>query len=107
MVQDHETLLASGDEALKAGDWIAARDAFKRALDVAETPEALNGLTEAASNAEAWAGEPFLHSDEDAAEVLAPGTSRRMALDAARRARDRASQRQRVLGIARAPRDHQ
>jgi ribonuclease E len=46
-------------------------------------PEAVNGLTAAASEAEAWAGEPFLHSDEEPAEVLAPGTSRRLALDAA------------------------
>jgi ribonuclease E len=46
-------------------------------------PEAVNGLTAAATRAEAWAGEPFLHSDEEPAEVLAPGTSRRMALDAA------------------------
>jgi ribonuclease E len=46
-------------------------------------PEAVNGLTAAASRAEAWAGEPFLHSDEEPAEVLAAGTSRRLALDAA------------------------
>src|SRR5918992_3352328 len=46
-------------------------------------PEAVNGLTAAASAAEAWAGEPFLHPDEETAEVLAPGTSRRLALDAA------------------------
>jgi ribonuclease E len=46
-------------------------------------PEAVNGLTEAASKAEAWAGEPFLHPDEEPAQVLAPGTSRRLALDAA------------------------
>jgi ribonuclease E len=46
-------------------------------------PEAVNGLTAAASPAEAWAGEPFLHPDEEPAEVLAPGTSRRLALDAA------------------------
>jgi ribonuclease E len=46
-------------------------------------PEAVNGLTVAASRAEAWASEPFLHSDEEPAEVLAPGTSRRLALDAA------------------------
>jgi ribonuclease E len=45
--------------------------------------EAVNGLTEAASKAEAWAGEPFLHPDEEPAQVLAPGTSRRLALDAA------------------------
>jgi ribonuclease E len=46
-------------------------------------PEAVNGLTVAASRAEAWAGEPLLHPDEEPAEVLAPGTSRRFALDAA------------------------
>jgi len=31
--------------------------------------------------AEAWAGEPFLRSDEDPEAVLAPGTARRRALD--------------------------
>jgi ribonuclease E len=46
-------------------------------------PEALNGLEALVSRAEEWAGEPFLHPDEQSAEVLAPGTSRRMALDAA------------------------
>jgi ribonuclease E len=46
-------------------------------------PEALNGLEVLSSRAEEWAGEPFLHPDEQPAEVLAPGTSRRMALDAA------------------------
>ncbi|HZQ81635.1 MAG TPA: DEAD/DEAH box helicase family protein [Gaiellaceae bacterium] len=34
-----------------------------------------------ALRAEAWAGEPFLRSDEDPAVVLAPGTARRRALD--------------------------
>ncbi|HVV57161.1 MAG TPA: DEAD/DEAH box helicase family protein [Gaiellaceae bacterium] len=34
-----------------------------------------------ALRAEAWAGEPFLRSDEDAESVLAPGTARRRALD--------------------------
>jgi ribonuclease E len=46
-------------------------------------PEALNGLEALASEAEEWAGEPFLHPDEQPVEVLAPGTSRRLALDAA------------------------
>lgn len=46
-------------------------------------PEAVNGLVEAAARAAAWAGEPFLHADEDPAQVLAPGTSRRRALDEA------------------------
>ncbi|HTR32998.1 MAG TPA: hypothetical protein VMH47_03890, partial [Gaiellaceae bacterium] len=34
-----------------------------------------------ALRAEAWAGEPFVRSDEDTAVVLAPGTARRRALD--------------------------
>ena len=44
-------------------------------------PEAADGLSAAALQAEAWAGEPFLHPDEDPAAVLAPGTARRRALD--------------------------
>jgi DNA-binding NarL/FixJ family response regulator len=39
-----ETALGRGYEALAAGDWEAARDAFRRALDAAESPEALDGL---------------------------------------------------------------
>jgi ribonuclease E len=46
-------------------------------------PEAPDALSEAAARAEAWAGEPFLHSEEDAVTVLAPGTARRRALDEA------------------------
>ena len=44
-------------------------------------PEVSDGLTAAALRAEAWAGEPFLHPDEDPAGVLADGTARRRALD--------------------------
>src|ERR671922_210179 len=44
------------------------------------TPE-VNGLTAAALRAEAWAGEAFLHADEDHEQVLAAGTARRRALD--------------------------
>jgi ribonuclease E len=40
-----------------------------------------DGLSAAALRAEAWAGEPFLHPDEDPATVLAPDTARRRALD--------------------------
>ncbi|TMM24581.1 MAG: hypothetical protein E6F97_04075 [Actinobacteria bacterium] len=40
-----------------------------------------DGLSAAALRAEAWAGEPFLHPDEDHGVVLAPGTARRRALD--------------------------
>jgi ribonuclease E len=45
--------------------------------------EATDGLQAAALRAEAWAGEPFLREGEDPAHVLAPGTSRRRALDEA------------------------
>src|SRR5437870_6138314 len=45
--------------------------------------EATDGLTAAAARAEAWAGEPFLREGEDPAQVLAPGTARRRALDEA------------------------
>ena len=43
--------------------------------------EAPNGLMADALRAEAWAGEPFIREGEDPAKVLAPGTSRRRALD--------------------------
>jgi ribonuclease E len=43
--------------------------------------EATDGLAASALRAEAWAGEPFLREGEDPARVLAPGTSRRRALD--------------------------
>jgi ribonuclease E len=46
-------------------------------------PEAIDELVDAAARAAEWAGEPFLHADEDPASVLAPGTSRRRALDEA------------------------
>jgi ribonuclease E len=45
--------------------------------------EAPGGIEAAALRAEAWAGEPFIRPDEDAATVLAPGTAFRYALDAA------------------------
>jgi superfamily II DNA or RNA helicase len=38
-------------------------------------------LVEDVERADAWAGEPFLHRDEDPEVVLAPGTARRRALD--------------------------
>src|SRR4051794_9026464 len=44
-----------------------------------------NLLESNAAIAEAWCGELLLHPGEDAAEALAPGTVRRMALDAALR----------------------
>jgi LuxR family maltose regulon positive regulatory protein len=39
-----EALLASGWDALRAGDWQAARGCFKAALAAVETPEAFEGL---------------------------------------------------------------
>ncbi|MGE5275035.1 MAG: hypothetical protein ACM3QU_14895, partial [Verrucomicrobiota bacterium] len=43
--------------------------------------EATGPLVASAQRAAEWAGEPFLHPDEDPAQVLAPGTARRRALD--------------------------
>jgi ribonuclease E len=55
--------------------------------ETTETPtrrsEATDGLAAAALRAEAWAGEPFLREGEDPEHALAPGTSRRRALDEA------------------------
>jgi len=45
-----------------------------------DTPD---GIAAVALRAEAWAGEPFLQEEDDAAIVLAPGTAFRRALDAA------------------------
>ena len=45
--------------------------------------EAADPLVAAAYRAEAWAGEPFLREGEDAEQVLARGTARRIALDEA------------------------
>jgi ribonuclease E len=46
-----------------------------------DSPFAGDELAEAALKAQAWAGEAFLHEGEQPAEVLAPGTARRRALD--------------------------
>jgi ribonuclease E len=43
--------------------------------------EATGPLVASAERAADWAGEPFLHPEEDPAQVLAPGTARRRALD--------------------------
>ena len=43
--------------------------------------EETGSLVTAAARATEWAGEPFLHPDEDVAQVLTPGTARRIALD--------------------------
>ena len=43
--------------------------------------EATDALVADAHRAASWAGEPFLHADEEPETVLAPGTARRRALD--------------------------
>jgi ribonuclease E len=48
-----------------------------------KAPPGADGLEGMALRASTWAGEPFLHEDEDAGAVLAPGTARRQALDEA------------------------
>jgi ribonuclease E len=51
---------------------------------VEQTPvptQATHPLVEDVERSQTWAGEPFLHPDEDPDTVLAPGTARRRALD--------------------------
>src|SRR5918997_4660367 len=52
-------------------------------LNPTVTSDAADGLVADALRAQEWAGEPFLHPDEDAGEVLAPGTARAAALEEA------------------------
>jgi superfamily II DNA or RNA helicase len=54
------------------------QEATQQPTILSEAPDPLASL---AIRAEAWAGEPFLRDGEDPAEVLAPGTARRRALD--------------------------
>jgi ribonuclease E len=44
-------------------------------------PDATGALVASVARAAEWAGEPFLHPEEDSSQVLAPGTARRRALD--------------------------
>lgn len=71
MHQPGEDLLAVGNEALKAGDWGAARDSFRAAIAREETPEALDGLGEALW----WLGET--HASVDHRERAYAGFRRR------------------------------
>ena len=48
------------------------------AIDQRTLPVEADGLAAAAQRAEAWAGEPFLRADEDAAEALAEGRAREL-----------------------------
>lgn len=47
MASEVEALLAAGNEALRVGDWAAARDSLQEALDREETADALVGLADA------------------------------------------------------------
>jgi uncharacterized protein HemY len=47
MSSEIDALLAAGNLALQAGQWLSARDSFRAALDLDETGEALHGLGEA------------------------------------------------------------
>jgi tetratricopeptide (TPR) repeat protein len=47
VASDVEALVKAGDEALKAGNWPAAKDSFRSALELRESAEALLGLAEA------------------------------------------------------------
>ena len=68
---------------------ISRRHRGLRAASMQETTEqlsaspAIDDLVASARKAGDWAGEPLLHGDEDPAQVLAPGTARRNALDEA------------------------
>ncbi len=48
-----------------------------------KAPPGADGLEAMALRATTWAGEPFLHEEEDPVVALAPGTARRRALDEA------------------------
>jgi ribonuclease E len=50
---------------------------------LAPAPEAMDDIVGRAREAEQWAGEPFLHANEEPAAALAAGTARRRALDEA------------------------
>jgi uncharacterized protein HemY len=47
MLQEAEALIGSGKEALKAGDWLAARAAFEAAFEQKKSPEAMFGAGDA------------------------------------------------------------
>ena len=71
------------DTAVDPSDLHRAARMSEAILQPTHTSDAADGLKADALRAQDWAGEPFLHDGEDAAEVLAPGTARRAALDEA------------------------
>ena len=60
---------------------VALRPLATRTEHLPDSPFAGEELAETARKAQAWAGEAFLRDGEDPAEVLAPGTALRLALD--------------------------
>ena len=67
-----------------SGGNAASRAAYMQETTKQRTASpATDELVAAASSASDWAGEPLLHNGEEPAEVLAPGTARRGALDEA------------------------
>ena len=67
----------------KAAPQLRAAHMSEAILNPTHTSDAADGLKADALRAQDWAGEPFLHPGEEPAEVLAPGTARRAALDEA------------------------
>jgi len=70
-------LSATSSAQIRAATMATTTDYLK------DAPAASDELVAAAQHAATWAGEAFIRSDESAAEVLAPGTARRRALDEA------------------------
>src|SRR4051794_7912628 len=54
---------------------------MQETIEQTPLPRADDALADAAVDASAWAGEPFVHDGEEPAKILAPGTARRRALD--------------------------
>src|SRR5580765_455905 len=76
---DSERALSNYSEASRP-----IRAAYMQETTEQRSPSpAMKDLVAAAERAGVWAGEPLLHSDEDPAQVLAPETARRNALDEA------------------------
>src|SRR5919108_821299 len=80
--------LAQGTRAGAPPPWSSRHDGSAASMqktteELIIALEATDGLTGAAYQAEAWAGEPFLRPGEDPEQVLAPETARRAALDEA------------------------
>ena len=68
MLEDSETRIGAGFEAMAAAEWSAARDAFTSVLEESEVPEALMGLASASywlGDLTEIAGNPTLGAEGD------------------------------------------